>query len=50
MQITIENICQGCEKGGCNEPCEKWYRLLSGAPVSPSEFGIINEEKDDDEN
>lgn len=46
MKITVENICQICEKGGCTEPCEKWYDCLEGKPV---DFGL-EKENDDDEN
>lgn len=41
MKITVENICQICEKEGCTEPCEKWYDCLEGKPV---DFGLVEEE------
>lgn len=46
MKITVENICQICEKNGCTEPCEKWYDCLEGKPV---DFGIVEEGDNQDE-
>lgn len=46
MEITVENICQVCEKEGCEEPCEKWYDCLEGKPV---DFGIVEEGGNQDE-
>ena len=46
MTITVDNICQICEKEGCHEPCEKWYDCLEGKPV---DFGIVEEGGNQDE-
>lgn len=50
MRITVENICQICEKEGCQEPCDKYYYdLIEGKEIPPSDFGIVDEkEKNDD--
>lgn len=31
--ITIENICQACEKGPCESPCDIWYDCLEGKQI-----------------
>lgn len=28
FEVTIENICEACGKGPCDEPCNDWYDLL----------------------
>lgn len=49
MRITVENICQICEKEGCQEPRDKYYDLIEGKEIPPSDFGIVDEkEKNDD--
>lgn len=41
-KITIENVCQACEKGPCNEPCEVWYKLFEGNKVTFAELEDMN--------
>lgn len=36
--LTVENICMVCSKRPCDAPCETWYRLFEGNPIS-DEFG-----------
>lgn len=36
--ITIENICQACEKGPCEQPCELWYKCLEGTIIKPEDL------------
>lgn len=36
--ITIENICQACEKGSCDVPCELWHQCLDGESVKPEDL------------
>jgi len=52
MQITIENICQICERKGCKEPCKKYYSLIEGKSIPLSAFGFVDDEKEknDDKN
>lgn len=38
MKITIEQICDACEKGPCEQPCELWYRCLNGVEVREDEL------------
>lgn len=40
VAITVENICDICEKEGCKEPCEKWYDCLVG---KKADFGFVDE-------
>ncbi len=37
-EITVENICAACGKTGCDEPCEKWYKVLEGKRVTFAEL------------
>lgn len=36
--ITIENICQACEKGPCEEPCAVWYDCLDGKEIKAEDL------------
>lgn len=36
--ITIENICQACEKGPCEEPCSVWYDCLEGKEIKAEDL------------
>ena len=41
-KITVENICEACEREDmkpCVEPCAEWYDTLAG---SPPDLGIVN--------
>ena len=37
-EITIENICQACEKGPCEQPCELWYKCFEGNIIKPEDL------------
>lgn len=41
-KITIENICQVCEKGPCDKPCETWYKLFEGNDITLTELEEMN--------
>ena len=43
--ITIENICQACEKGPCEEPCELWYDCLDGKKITLQDLTKIEEDQ-----
>lgn len=45
VAITVENICDICEKEGCDEPCGKWYDCFEGKPVT---FGFVDEGDEDE--
>ena len=47
VAITLENICDICEKEGCDEPCGKWYDCFEGKPVT---FGFVDEGDEDEKN
>lgn len=36
--ITVENICQACEKGPCEQPCGLWYDCLEGKVIKPEDL------------
>ena len=36
--ITIENICQACEKGPCEEPCAVWYDCLEDKEIKAEDL------------
>lgn len=36
--ITVENICQACEKGPCEEPCAVWYDCLEGKEIKAEDL------------
>lgn len=36
--ITVENICQACEKGPCDEPCSLWYDCLEGKEIKAEDL------------
>lgn len=38
QKITVENICQACGKGPCNEPCKLWYDCLGGKEIDVAEL------------
>lgn len=43
MKITVENICDLCEKKGCEQPCDMWYDCLEEKPV---DLGIVDDGKE----
>lgn len=36
--ITVENICQACEKGPCEQPCGLWYDCLEGKVIKAEDL------------
>lgn len=44
-KITIENICQACAKGPCDEPCKIWYDCLAGKEIGVAELLKIRKRK-----